>query len=156
MNCIRILNIACLVSVQVDGEYISSDEELDNHIDKIEATVIPVLDDADEEETNDTESTMAEAVQVEEELQTNGEMYTQSCESILVCTGVYSQNTDLFSIRQDGRYSNHNHRDFVINPALKKPHHMVANIFDAVKLVFEKEGADRSIFDTVKPASELS
>jgi hypothetical protein len=43
-------------------------------------------------------------------------------------------------VRYDAkRPSNHNHRDFVLDPELKRPTYVVQNVLEAVKLVFEKE-----------------
>lgn len=126
---------------QSDGEYISDDE------DELEAVVTgraPVIEspvDEDEEAEVVVGDVAREVViSAEEEIDVRG-LYTEGCESILVCTGVFSEDMDLFSLK-GLRASNHNHRDFVINPDLKKPNHMVANVFDAVKLALEKEGAD--------------
>uniref|UniRef100_A0A0B6ZIF9 Uncharacterized protein n=2 Tax=Arion vulgaris TaxID=1028688 RepID=A0A0B6ZIF9_9EUPU len=60
------------------------------------------------------------------------------CESILVCTGVFKTTTNFVSFASN-RMSSHNHRDFVIDPTLTTPNHVVPNVLEAVKLVFEKE-----------------
>ncbi|BFZ08341.1 hypothetical protein BsWGS_11380 [Bradybaena similaris] len=60
------------------------------------------------------------------------------CESILVCTGVFKTTTDFVGFAGN-RLSSHNHRDFVIDPSLTTPNHVVPNVLEAVKLVFEKE-----------------
>lgn len=65
--------------------------------------------------------------------------FTQSCQSILVCTGVYSSSKDYVTYDNTGRTSNHNHRDFVLDPQLKCPNYVVQNVHEAVQLVFEKE-----------------
>jgi hypothetical protein len=129
---------------QSDGEYISDDEG--DGKESVEATVVPVLDSLgdEEEEAEKTVKEVAKKVVVEKE--TNGGVYTEGCESILVCTGVFSEEMDLFNL-QSQRPSNHNHRDFVINPELKKPHHVVPNVLEAVRLVFKQEGADVSILE---------
>ena len=67
------------------------------------------------------------------------ENFADKCESILVCTGVYCTDRDFVTFGGK-KPSNHNHRDFVIDPELKKPKHVSQNILDAVKMVFEKEG----------------
>ena len=59
------------------------------------------------------------------------------CESILVCTGVYNKNSNV--VVHSDRSTNHNHRDFVIDPNLTCPNHVVLSALEAVKLVFEKE-----------------
>nr|KAG5691448.1 hypothetical protein BaRGS_017291 [Batillaria attramentaria] len=120
---------------QVDGEYISDEEdeeELQDPTVGIEST-LPTS----EESAEDVVGEIARQVVLtaEEEASSNG-LYTQKCESILVSTGVFSKDMDLFSQRS----SNHNHRDFVIDPDLKQPTHMVAHVLDAVRLVMEKEG----------------
>ncbi|RUS84894.1 hypothetical protein EGW08_007363, partial [Elysia chlorotica] len=63
---------------------------------------------------------------------TSGVEKAQVCESILVCTGVYKQTSDI-------RVSTHNHRDFVIDPSLTTPTHLVSDVYEAVKTVFQKE-----------------
>ena len=65
-------------------------------------------------------------------------MFAQSCQSILVCTGVYSSSRDYVSYGR-ARLSNHNHRDFVLDPQLTQPRFVTQNVLEAVKLVFEKE-----------------
>lgn len=65
--------------------------------------------------------------------------YATSCRSILVCTGVYCSSRDYVTY-DSSRPSNHNHRDFVLDPELKQPKHVTQNVFDAVKFVFGKEG----------------
>lgn len=66
------------------------------------------------------------------------EVYAERCESILVCTGVYHSAHDYVTFGRT-RTSNHNHRDFVLDPYLTEPNHIVQNIYEAVKLVFQKE-----------------
>ncbi|XP_041348501.1 haloacid dehalogenase-like hydrolase domain-containing 5 [Gigantopelta aegis] len=67
------------------------------------------------------------------------ENFAEKCESILVCTGVYCTDRDFVTFGGK-KSSNHNHRDFVIDPELKKPKHVSLNILEALKMVFEKEG----------------
>jgi len=132
---------------QSDGEYISDDEEDMEAVDTGRVPVIESPVDEDEEAEVVVGDVAREVViSAEEENDVRG-LYTEGCESILVCTGVFSENMDLFSLKGQRAFS-HNHRDFVINPDLKKPNHMVANVFDAVKLALEKEGADLSNFKT--------
>ena len=66
------------------------------------------------------------------------EVYAERCESILVCTGVYHTSHDYVSYGRS-RVSNHNHRDFVLDPLLTEPDYIAPNVLDAVKLVFQKE-----------------
>ena len=66
------------------------------------------------------------------------EIFSECCESILVCTGVYHSSNDYVSYGQT-RVSNHNHRDFVLDPYLTEPKYISQNVLDAVKLVFQKE-----------------
>lgn len=64
--------------------------------------------------------------------------FAESCQSILVCTGVFNSDNDY--VRYHGqRPSNHNHRDFVLDAELKQPTYVAEDVLDAVKLVFEKE-----------------
>lgn len=69
---------------------------------------------------------------------TSGIEKASSCESILVCTGVFNTATDFVTFASN-RMSTHNHRDFVIDPTLTTPGHVVPDVLEAVKLVFEKE-----------------
>lgn len=117
---------------QSDGEFIDEEEEevigSEEHIHHIDK-------DASIEE-------MSRQLVVEEEEDTSGQngIYTRQCESILVCTGVFSKEMDLFNLKNH-RISNHNHRDFVIDPDLKQPSHIVSNVLEAVRLVMEHGGA---------------
>ncbi|KAH3881128.1 hypothetical protein DPMN_005051 [Dreissena polymorpha] len=65
-------------------------------------------------------------------------VYAKSCQSILVCTGVYCSSRDYVTYGRP-RSSNHNHRDFVLDPVLTQPMYVTQNVYEAVKLVFEKE-----------------
>ena len=56
-----------------------------------------------------------------------------SCASVLVSTGVY-QNNSRRSLRQD-----HVHRDFIMDPELRKPTMEVNDVLEAVQFVFENE-----------------
>lgn len=61
-----------------------------------------------------------------------------TCESILVCTGVYSGTDDQL------RLSGHSHRDFVMDAAMCRPSlTTVHNVEEAVRAVFEKEGINQ-------------
>ncbi|KAK0045729.1 cat eye syndrome critical region protein 5 [Biomphalaria pfeifferi] len=62
-----------------------------------------------------------------------------SCETILVCTGVFKKGTETTALLSPRLICNHNHRDFVIDPMLINPTHVVPDVLEAVKLVFEKE-----------------
>ncbi|CAC5402945.1 Haloacid dehalogenase-like hydrolase domain-containing 5 [Mytilus coruscus] len=71
----------------------------------------------------------------DEELESN---YALNCHSILVCTGVYCSSRDYVTY-DNKKPSNHNHRDFVLDPHLKQPNYVVQNVHEAVQLVFQKE-----------------
>ena len=63
----------------------------------------------------------------------------ESCESVLVCTGVYNG-----SDREDRKDSktivqNYNHRDFIMDPSLRVPMMTTDNVLEAVKAIFAKE-----------------
>lgn len=77
---------------------------------------------------------------VESAMENSGvnEVYAQSCQSILVCTGVYSSSRDYVSYGRT-QTSNHNHRDFVLDPFLTQPNFVTQNVLDAVKSVFQRE-----------------
>mgnify|MGYP003574217533 CR=1 FL=1 len=65
----------------------------------------------------------------------------ESCESILVCTGVYSASRDYVSQNSTREMLlHHNHRDFIMDQALRKPSVIVHNVYEAVQSIFEKEG----------------
>lgn len=65
----------------------------------------------------------------------------ESCESILVCTGVYRHNGHVpkGTEGQAGERVFHGHRDFCFDPSLLEPSHIVQDVDDAVQLAFEKE-----------------
>lgn len=74
------------------------------------------------------------------------------CESILVCTGIYSQsNSNHGRLPSTGRTetkplqtSGHSHRDFVMDAELCQPSlTTVHNVEEAVRSVFEKEGINQ-------------
>lgn len=130
---------------QSDGEYIDGEEEEGELRDPtvgIKSSLKP------SEDTEDIVGAIAQQVvtTAAEEASNNG-LYTQKCESILVCTGVFSKDKDLFSL-QSQRSFNHNHRDFVINPDLKQPTHMVPDVLEAVRLVIEREGEMAGIVES--------
>uniref|UniRef100_A0A663MW55 Haloacid dehalogenase-like hydrolase domain-containing 5 n=1 Tax=Athene cunicularia TaxID=194338 RepID=A0A663MW55_ATHCN len=65
----------------------------------------------------------------------------QSCESILVCTGVYRHNAGVPSKTEE--YTTeivfHGHRDFCFDPSLVEASYIVQDVNDAVQLAFKKE-----------------
>ncbi|XP_054677805.1 haloacid dehalogenase-like hydrolase domain-containing 5 isoform X2 [Grus americana] len=65
----------------------------------------------------------------------------ESCESILVCTGVYRHNTDVPSKTEECMAETvfHGHRDFCFDPSLVEASHIVQDVNDAVQLAFTKE-----------------
>ncbi|XP_024896795.1 haloacid dehalogenase-like hydrolase domain-containing 5 isoform X2 [Pteropus alecto] len=66
---------------------------------------------------------------------------TQSCSSILVCTGVYSPKTPGSTEPAQGEEPPfHGHRDFSFSPKLMEASHIVNDVDEAVQLVFHKEG----------------
>ena len=69
-----------------------------------------------------------------------GVVSVNECMSVLVCTGVYSDTRSYSTGRASKRLLDHNHRDFIMDPDLKKPDMMVLNVYDAVTAIFEKEG----------------
>ncbi|KAL3852574.1 hypothetical protein ACJMK2_016195 [Sinanodonta woodiana] len=88
-----------------------------------------------EVESLEIDVTMPVAEESNEEVEEN---YAQSCESILVCTGVYCSSRDYVTYGTKCA-SNHNHRDFVLDPELTQPKYVVPNVLEAVNLVFDKE-----------------
>uniref|UniRef100_A0A8D2N1T1 Haloacid dehalogenase-like hydrolase domain-containing 5 n=1 Tax=Zonotrichia albicollis TaxID=44394 RepID=A0A8D2N1T1_ZONAL len=60
-----------------------------------------------------------------------------SCESILVCTGVFRP--DGAAPRETGETVFHGHRDFCFEPSLLQPSHIVQDVDEAVQLAFKKE-----------------
>ena len=61
------------------------------------------------------------------------------CESILVCTGVYSRAREQSAQQKRQLLLDHNHRDFSLDPELKKPDMTVHNVYEAVQAIFQKE-----------------
>uniref|UniRef100_A0A8C6ILF5 Haloacid dehalogenase-like hydrolase domain-containing 5 n=1 Tax=Mus spicilegus TaxID=10103 RepID=A0A8C6ILF5_MUSSI len=83
----------------------------------------------------------------EEEQQTGGQQKqrpsaTQSCASILVCTGIYSSQDPGSQVPPPGRgeLPFHGHRDFSFSPGLLEASHIVHDVNEAVQLVFHQEG----------------
>ncbi|CAH1782901.1 unnamed protein product [Owenia fusiformis] len=66
------------------------------------------------------------------------EQSAESCDSILVCTGVYNKNQD-YTDENNDYVLNYNHRDFAMDFELKKPTHVVHNVAEAVEKAFEVE-----------------
>ncbi len=64
---------------------------------------------------------------------------SEKCESVLVSTGVYSQQRDHAS-QNPKIFLSHAHRDFIMDPELRKPTLMAHNVYDAVQAIFQKEG----------------
>lgn len=64
-----------------------------------------------------------------------------SCKSVLVCTGVYNPNAAVPSDANQCIKETvfHGHRDFVFDPALVEPGHIVQDVEGAVDLIFEQE-----------------
>ncbi|XP_048191095.1 haloacid dehalogenase-like hydrolase domain-containing 5 [Perognathus longimembris pacificus] len=69
---------------------------------------------------------------------------TQSCTSILVCTGVYSPqdvgSAELHAGAEGVEPPFHGHRDFGFSLGLMEASHVVKDISEAVQLVFHREG----------------
>ncbi|KFW96280.1 Cat eye syndrome critical region protein 5, partial [Phalacrocorax carbo] len=65
----------------------------------------------------------------------------ESCESILVCTGVYRHNADDHSNMEECMTETvfHGHRDFCFDPSLVEASYIVQDVNDAVQLAFKKE-----------------
>uniref|UniRef100_A0A8D0EWR5 Haloacid dehalogenase-like hydrolase domain-containing 5 n=1 Tax=Strix occidentalis caurina TaxID=311401 RepID=A0A8D0EWR5_STROC len=65
----------------------------------------------------------------------------ESCESILVCTGVYRHNADVPSKTEECTAETvfHGHRDFCFDPSLVEASYIVQDVNDAVQLAFKKE-----------------
>lgn len=64
-----------------------------------------------------------------------------SCKSVLVCTGVYNPNAEVPSDASHCIKETvfHGHRDFIFDPALVEPGHIVQDVAEAVDLIFEQE-----------------
>ena len=73
-----------------------------------------------------------------DESTTNGVIGLEKSYSVLVCTGVYNDSISYSKIKS--KLLDHNHRDFIMDPELKKPDMMVLNVFDAIQAIFKKEG----------------
>lgn len=64
-----------------------------------------------------------------------------SCKSVLVCTGVYNPKAEVPSDASHCIKETvfHGHRDFIFDPALVEPGHIVQDVAEAVDLIFEQE-----------------
>uniref|UniRef100_A0A8D2LPC0 Haloacid dehalogenase like hydrolase domain containing 5 n=1 Tax=Varanus komodoensis TaxID=61221 RepID=A0A8D2LPC0_VARKO len=69
----------------------------------------------------------------------------KSCQSILVCTGVYNPYGDVPTGRNENILETvfHGHRDFHFDPSLVEASHIVHDVNDAVELVLQKENWTR-------------
>ena len=93
-----------------------------------------------EDTDSDLETEQADIQRLEEASM----VFAQSCQSILVCTGVYCSSRDYVTYGRQ-QISNHNHRDFVLDPLLTQPRYVTQNVHEAVKLVFQKENVNSTI-----------
>ncbi|XP_072779982.1 haloacid dehalogenase-like hydrolase domain-containing 5 isoform X1 [Taeniopygia guttata] len=71
------------------------------------------------------------------ELRNDCNSSVESCESILVCTGVYRHNGDVPKETVETVF--HGHRDFSFDPSLVEASYVVQDVDDAVQLAFKKE-----------------
>uniref|UniRef100_A0A8C9FQ57 Haloacid dehalogenase-like hydrolase domain-containing 5 n=1 Tax=Pavo cristatus TaxID=9049 RepID=A0A8C9FQ57_PAVCR len=73
--------------------------------------------------------------------QTEDNLGVESCESILVCTGVYRHNADVCRKPEECNTETvfHGHRDFCFDPSLVEASYIVQDVNEAVQLAFEKE-----------------
>uniref|UniRef100_A0A803YRP2 Haloacid dehalogenase-like hydrolase domain-containing 5 n=1 Tax=Meleagris gallopavo TaxID=9103 RepID=A0A803YRP2_MELGA len=73
--------------------------------------------------------------------QTEDRLAVESCESILVCTGVYRHNADVSRKLEECNTETvfHGHRDFCFDPSLVEASYVVQDVNEAVQLAFEKE-----------------
>ena len=60
----------------------------------------------------------------------------EDASSVLVCTGVYNGSRDY----QQPGLLNHNHRDFIMDPELRRPTMVAGNVLEAVQAIFRREG----------------
>ncbi|XP_067997935.1 haloacid dehalogenase-like hydrolase domain-containing 5 [Melanerpes formicivorus] len=82
-----------------------------------------------------------EAASPRGQLRESCEGSVESCESILVCTGVYRHEAAAAGARQEGSAEAvfHGHRDFCFDPGLVEASYIVQDVNDAVQLAFKKE-----------------
>ena len=62
----------------------------------------------------------------------------ESANSVLVCTGVYDGSRD-YTVNNQG-ILDHNHRDFIMDPELRRPTMVATNVLEAVQAIFRREG----------------
>ncbi|XP_010212442.1 PREDICTED: cat eye syndrome critical region protein 5 [Tinamus guttatus] len=88
-------------------------------------------------------SPLAASVQTEDqpEQRQDCNISMESCESILVCTGVYRHNAEAPSNPEECVTETvfHGHRDFCFDPSLVEASYVVQDVNDAVQLAFKKE-----------------
>ncbi|NXN11147.1 HDHD5 hydrolase, partial [Indicator maculatus] len=82
-----------------------------------------------------------EAAGPQSQLRESCEGSVESCESILVCTGVYRPEAAAPRVTQEGTTEAvfHGHRDFCFDPGLVEASYVVQDVNDAVQLAFKKE-----------------
>ncbi|NXH97616.1 HDHD5 hydrolase, partial [Pachycephala philippinensis] len=75
------------------------------------------------------------------ELRNDSNNSVESCESILVCTGVYRHNGNVPKKTEPHTMETvfHGHRDFCFDPSLVEASYIVQDVDDAVQLAFKKE-----------------
>ncbi|NXI25180.1 HDHD5 hydrolase, partial [Sterrhoptilus dennistouni] len=86
-------------------------------------------------------SPQAASAQAEVSLELGNDCHNsvESCESILVCTGVYRHNGDVPKRTETEERVFHGHRDFSFNPSLLQASYIVQDVDEAVQLAFKKE-----------------
>lgn len=75
-------------------------------------------------------------------LQSRRDARPHSCQSILVCTGVYSNQGEVPSDPRESVTQTvfHGHRDFKFDPSLVEASHVVQDVGEALELILKKEG----------------
>lgn len=75
-------------------------------------------------------------------LQSRSDARPHSCQSILVCTGVYSNQGEVPSDPRESVTQTvfHGHRDFKFDPSLVEASHVVQDVGEALELILKKEG----------------
>lgn len=75
-------------------------------------------------------------------LQRRRDARPHSCQSILVCTGVYSNQGEVPSDPRESVTQTvfHGHRDFKFDPSLVEASHVVQDVGEALELILKKEG----------------
>lgn len=86
-------------------------------------------------------SPQAASAQAEVSLELGNDCHSsvESCESILVCTGVYRHNGDAAKKTETEERVFHGHRDFSFDPSLLQASYIVQDVDEAVQLAFKKE-----------------